>query len=867
MRVQDVIRLSRLTPLLAVALILTQTACPPPIDTGDGGLDNEILVGPMGGLFIRNGYGIEVPAGAFTEEQRIFVTIAADSEIPEVPMRKRISLGYRLSPSTLVPKSPLTLFLPWLDDRLVAGVDPGTYDMRRKQGSEAYAALPGAKTNMMPFKAVEAKTDKLGVFWVTSPSQPNIARLEIDPEEINLRVGEMHQFTARVVSPTGETVEGAPIMWRVVPMRVALTDASGLVTALDPGIATLTATSGMQSVSAKIYVQGTTVGPSTYAHQNPFPTGNDLYGGAIAPAGLGTVYAGGNGTVLIEDAMGAWTRAFSTPALTLKAVGGTSLTDAVAVGQANGAGVLVEFKGAMPPAVRVFQPTQIGDLSRLWFDGTHGMGVGTGNEVVIRRNGMWTTEYHPSFEELLSVIGDGAGGFTVVGDLGSIYRWDPARNVWDSLYDMRLAVKLEAAQLVDFSGEAWAVGGNRLWHFTGAGWVAEALPATPAISKGTALGVFDSRVVVAGEARIATGQPLPSAKGVILVRAEAPATDGGMSGVTWSSFPMRGQQVGRGVFGGGPTSTTGRVVGDLGAVWVWNTATADFTERSKGFQGDVADLAVTDTDVFAAVNECSDVRCLTRRGTVMHRGTAGFEPLGSLPSTEVVKAIVARSDTEVIVAAQTSVFVWNGAAWTSVPLSGLQGPILDLQWCGSSLWGAGEGGTVYDGDTTLLSTAGAIASGPLTSIHCPTDGQLWVAGDQYLGSKRSNGTWTQRQSDSVSQAPWMAVWSPGLDEAFAFGDAPFGVYWDTKDLLAQESTFVAIDVATAMWGNKIDNLYMTGVTSGPTVFGFMLRFDGINWTLVDSGASRKGTALFGRSNNEIWLGTEGGGVLKAVPPP
>ena len=69
-----------------------------------------------------------------------------------------------------------------------------------------------------------------------------------------------------------------------------------------------------------------------------------------------------------------------------------------------------------------------------------------------------------------------------------------------------------------------------------------------------------------------------------------------------------------------------------------------------------------------------------------------------------------------------------------------------------------------------------------------------------------------------------------------------------------------------MWGNKIDNLYMTGLTTLPSVFGFMLRFDGINWTLVDSGASRKGTALIGRSNNEIWLGTEGGGVLKAVPP-
>src|SRR5438445_8249542 len=125
------VRLMRLSPLLALAL----AACPPPIDTGDGGMDNEIIVGPAGGIFIRNGFGIDVPAGAFTEEQRIFVTIV-DTGVPDVPMRKRISFGYRFSPASLVPKSPITVYLPWQNERLVAGVDPGTWDMRRQNGGE-----------------------------------------------------------------------------------------------------------------------------------------------------------------------------------------------------------------------------------------------------------------------------------------------------------------------------------------------------------------------------------------------------------------------------------------------------------------------------------------------------------------------------------------------------------------------------------------------------------------------------------------------------------------------------------------------------------------------------------------------------------
>lgn len=859
------IRFARLSPLLALAL----AACPPPIDGPDGGNDNEIVVGPKGGIFFRNGYGVEVPAGAFTEEQRIFVTIV-DAGSLEVPMRKRISDAYRLTPSTLVPKSPLTLFLPWIPGLVPAGVDPGTYDMRRRNGNEAYASLPGAKTNTMPFAAVEAKTDKLGVFWVTSPSQPNIARLELEPKEVTLNVGESLQFTARVISPTGETID-APVTWRVVPMRVALTDASGLVTGLDPGIATLTASSGMQSVTARVLVRGSTVGPRSYVHENPFPTGNDLRGGAIAPAGLGTVYAGSNGTVLVENAVGAWSRVFSVPSITLKAVGGTSLTDAVAIGSSErGSGVLVEFKGTtLQPVLREFQATQISDLTQLWFDGTHGMGVGAGNDVVIHRNGVWTTEYHPSFEALISVIGNGAGGYTVVGDLGSIYQWDPARKVWDSLYDTRLAVKLDAAQLVTFAGEAWAVGGNRLWHFTGAGWVAESLPATPALASTTTVGVFDNRVVVGGEARIIANQTLPAAKGIVLVRAETAAPDGGMNAASWTSFPMRGQQVPRSVFGGGPASPQGRVVGDLGAVWVWNSATANFSERSRGFQGDVADLAVIDTDVFAAVNECADVRCLTRRGTVLHQGPTGYELLGTLPTSQPLHAIVARGPNDVIVSGQTSVFRWDGTGWGTVtlpvPMQGqnLPGPMLDLAWCGSTLWGANEDGNAYQGNAASLSTMGSFGV-PLTTIHCPTPGEVWVAGQQLLASKKTQGTWSSVTS-MVNQAPWQAVWSPGAGEAFAYGDAMFGVYFDTKDLLSQLSTGgVPIDVAEAMWGNKIDNLYMTGLTT--TGAGFMLRFDGINWSPIDPGASRRGTALGGRSTNEIWLGTEGGGVLKAVPP-
>ncbi|MEW5741232.1 MAG: Ig-like domain-containing protein [Myxococcota bacterium] len=861
--------MTRFAWLLAVLLPLL-VACPN-VDTGTDGGDNEIVAGPEGGIFIRNGYAVDIPRGALSEETHIFVSIE-DTNIPVVPMRTRISYGYRFSPKSLRFASPIKIFLPWIEDRVPIAVDPGTFDMRRNLDSEAYAQLPGTKTTLEPFQAVEAQTDRLGLFWLTSPTDPNVDRLELTPEEVTLRVGETAQFSARVVSPTGETID-APVTWAVVPPRVASIDANGLLTAKDPGTASITARAGMQFAQAKAFVVGSTVGPSTYIHQNPFPTGNDLHGGALAPGGLGTIFAGANGTVLARDAMDRWTRLFSTPGVTLKAVGGTTPDNAVAVGATgSGSGVLLEFKGASAaPALKVFPPTQISDLSALWFDGTHGMGAGSGNELVIYRAGRWETEYHPSFEALLSVIGDGTGRFVVVGDLGSIYQWDPGRRVWDSLYDRRLAVKLEAGALVDFaSAEAWAVGGDKLWHFEGNAWVAESLPPVR-FEEVTAVGAFDDRVVVAGKLKLQSDAGLPPSLGEVLVRSAIDPGDGGAPTPQWAAFSLRDRQVPRGVFGGGPASPTGYVVGDFGAVWEWSSATKSFTEVSKGFYGDVADLAVVQGDVFAAVNECSTLRCQSRTGQLMHPGPSGlWEPVGTFPASgQPILSVAAKSPSEVLITTAGGVWRWDGSTWTGVPISGGGDAIFDLKFCGDSVWGAGAGGIVYTGTSSLLRVFLPLAPDDLTAVHCPSPTEVWVAGNGFLaGRLGATGSFVSRTSEDITQGPWQAVWSPGGGEAYAFGDAYYGVYWDTALLNLIEATGpVRIDVATGMWGSSVDNLYLVGLASLPTPFGFALRFDGAQWSLVDSGAQRTATCIDGRSKDEIWIGTQGGGVLRAVPPP
>ncbi len=858
--------MTRLNWLLPLGFFLT--ACPiidvPDASVDAGDPDEIVVLAGQGGIFVRPACSLQIPAGAFSEDTVLMVR-RVDDGIPAVPDRARVSAGCRLTPSDIAPAVPLTIYMTWDPSLIPPGVDLNTFDLRRQTTTEAYATLPGVQVSvadvLIPFDRVEGKTDKGGLFWVSAPTQPNIARVELTPAQVQLSPGEQRQLTARVLAPDGTEIADVPLEWNIVPPRVASIDQDGLVTALDPGVATVTVTltSTTPPQTATVSVRGETVGPFTFESQNPFPTVNDLHFGAFTP--FGTLYAGGNGTVLLE-ADGGWQRVASLPLTTIKGVAGTSLEDAVAIGTSRGQALFLELNNGAP-TFRSFASQQIRELHRVWFDGTSGLAIGGGgdNNALFYRNNEWVLDANPTWEKVLDVKGDGLGGFVIVGDKGSLYQWDPVRGVWDSLYESSLTVLLQAGALVDVTGEAWAVGGNRLWHFTTTtGWTSVAMPLSPGFAKIHAMGLFDERAFIVGEALT------PSAsRGLVLT-----------VWLEWSEFSfdeLRGQQIPLAVFGGGAASTQG-------AVWEWQSNQQTFREVSYGFQGDVVDLAVTDSDLFAAVNECTNVRCQATRGTVRHRGAdGGFVPLGALPTaTAPMTALVARADDEVLVATENSTLKWNGTSWAALPVIEQAGPLRKLVWCGDVLWAVGDaaqlddGGIksgIYSGNADGLTYTGATGLGHLAALHCPTPDEVWVAGSMTLASTTlsADAGWTLHANENVD-SEWLSVWSPGQGEGFAYGDRLFGGYWNTANLLEQQTAGdMQIDVAHAVWGNRIDNLYMTGITRPEQGrAGFMQRFDGINWTLVDSGADKRGLSLFGRSTNEIWLGTAGGGILKAVPP-
>lgn len=824
--------------LLWVPVFLALAGCPPVVDTGvDGG--GVIVVGPEGGKFIREGVYIDIPRGAVGSETSITVEVVDDDVITRpVTGRKRISYGYVFRPTALVFKEPVTIGARWLEDRIpAAGIDPATFDMRRATKDDPFTQLP-SPDSLPTEQVVTARSDRLGAFWITSPLKPAVSEISLTPDQATLRVGETVAFTAKVTDPAGNELPEVQIKWSIVAPRVASVK-DGLVEALAPGIATLTAQAGDVVKTATISVVGTTVGPQTFLHENPFPTGNDLHGGALS--GGTAFFVGANGTVLARSQDG-WSRLYSTPAVTLTGIGGSFPAGAVAVGTSGNSGVLVELKDpAMAPTVQIFPSA----LPRaLAFDGTHGMAVGSGNDVIVRRNGAWEVVYSPSFETLTDVKGNGAGGFVTVGNRGSIYLFDPVTGTWDSLYDTQLNVLLVDGVLTDATGtEGWAIGANKLWHFEAAGWTAINLPASPVLDGLTAIGVLGGNVVVAGRQQ---NQPY------LLVFAPD-----GMGGGAWTSQALRPGQLIRDIFGSG---AEGYAVGDFGSVWQYGMGT--FTEVSRGFYGDVADVFATSAVQVAAVNECATADCTARSGKVMLRSATGaWEELGFQPFTGPLFSVAAKGPTDVFAGGEGVVWHYDGMSWTPQFFSGA--PINGMAVCGNDVWAVGAGGGVYKGAGATLTAQNALGGNDLYAVHCQSASEVWIAGDQALFRNR-----TAVNDMDVTHALYRAVWTPAGNEVYGFGEDSFGTYWDTANLnVINQPGGTHPEVVTGLWGSSVDNLYAVAWTVNPLTFGYGLRFNGAQWSLVDTGAQRNPTSIHGYSATDIFIGTEGGGILKGVAPP
>jgi len=815
--------------LAVLSVLLVVSACATPVAPIDEG---PILVGPEGGRFVRPCAAIDVPPGAVSGQTRIDVT-ALGGGIPELSGRKPLGQACRLGPSTLELLAPIVVTLPYPPNELPAGVSTDAIAMSQQVAQSAPVTLTSRIDTSIA--VVSASVQHPGTLWLSAPRDPLLEGFGVSPAELVMRVGDSLPLTVTTVGVGGDDTTEVPISFAIAPARVANVTAAGVVTALAPGMATVTVRASKLSREVTVRVRGDTRGPVSFVHDTPFPTGNDLHAAAFGPDGSLWV-AGDNTTILSRDPAGRWSRRFSAPGATLRAIALDAAGHLVAVGASGTEGILVtQAPAATEPTV-----TRLATAlpQALWFDGTYGMAVGRGDDVLVLHDGEWIAEDSPSFETLLAVIGDGEGGFVTLGNQGSLYAYDPVTRTWDSLYQTRLATRLTAGLVVDADGSAaWAAGGGQLWRFDGSGWIAGPLAPSQELDTQDALALVDGELMLAG-GREGSGQ---------LLRRAA-------SGGAWSVQPVRGPQQLRAFAGDGAGGVV--AVGTLGAVW--SLSGASFVEQSRGFHADVVDVAAApDGTVIAAVND-------GWQGQIMRRiGDEGrWEPL--LPPLLAaehgrVHAVLARSATDLWAATDLGVLRFSDGAWGSGTVTPLFEPIHQLTGCGDAVIAVGARGTFLIG-TGPIDFAAAETTRDLHAVACSGTSTLWFAGDEVL---LENGL--DRTDGRLSRAPWRAVYSPAPGEAWAFGQASYAVFWDTQRLRGVNAPGGLVpDVVHDVWGSAPDNVYAVGRTSLPDRSGFVLRFDGGSWERIDGGSAREVTSASGWSSNDLWIGTRGGGVLRAV---
>jgi len=83
-------------------------------------------------------------------------------------------------------------------------------------------------------------------------AQPSL--LTVEPSSVSVEGGSTFQLTATVYDQNGNVVAGATVSWASDDTGVATVDASGLVTGVDTGICTITATYGALSDTCTVTV-------------------------------------------------------------------------------------------------------------------------------------------------------------------------------------------------------------------------------------------------------------------------------------------------------------------------------------------------------------------------------------------------------------------------------------------------------------------------------------------------------------------------------------------------------------------------------------------------------------------------------------
>jgi uncharacterized protein YjdB len=746
---------------------------------------------------------------------------------------------------------------------------------------------------------------------------PVIRSVTVAPALATLNSGNTQQFTASV---SAEGSLATTVTWRTNNAAAATVSSSGLVTAVAPGSAVITAVSTVDTtkranativvmprpISVTIVQRLVNLNPGTTITLNANVTSDPGISSAVA-------WTSSNPSVAtINDA-----------GLVTGVAGGATLVTATSVAD-NSKRDTVTVK-VLPRLASAWAASRLGSglyddlISIVGFNSSDAFAInwingGASGGDVYRWNGVsWTLSasgqaFNTKFQ---SVHGVSSNNVIAVGSNGVIARWNGSTWTAMSSGSTRTLVSV----WMESDNVAFAVGQNgTALRLTGNVWSATNTGVTSQLNgvwsgQGTAYAVGANGVVLAFNGTTWTRQTVPigddlnAVSGVAGGKVTVVGNFGGIlrfDGTTWSIinsgvrdnfYAVHGTAANsnrvyiggdNGVYqlngttlspGGAPypVSTFGVFVDAAGVTWTSGQRGAvqrltGFTWETVNFAPDLLDAWTTSATNSWAVGEYGFI----------YRWSGSTWARATTPSLATLYAVWAPSNNEAFAGGDNGTMLrWNGTAWSSMTFPSAARVFAIWGSSATNVFAATDEGELlrYNG-TGWVVQATAPGSAALLALHGVSATEVYATGMSGLVMRFNGTTWsTLTGPDAITTL--FGVWMNGSNGMVSVGanqSSLSGLAFNFNGTAWQSVSVSNTKVLTSVWGPSIVDLYATGDA------GMLARYNGSAWQPMATGTTdllwavtgapdASGGAFAVGINSTIITGSAGAGMANLVSAP
>lgn len=298
----------------------------------------------------------------------------------------------------------------------------------------------------------------------------------------------------------------------------------------------------------------------------------------------------------------------------------------------------------------------------------------------------------------------------------------------------------------------------------------------------------------------------------------------------------------------------------LNAVWVEDNSTA----WAVGANGTILQLS-TNTWTTAPSSSTQPLNGVWSGDNVVYvvgangevvRRTAGVWTRVVVPSAELLYGVHGNNAADVVVVgANGTLMRWNGTAWSVLGVGGFSGNVYQIS---GSTANAGRRYFVGDGGLGQLDAGTAtVVSTPyapqLYGVSFDAAGAVWTSGARGIVMRSADGAGTPYTTNNLSP-DLFDVWTTAGNNAFAVGEFGSIYRWNGSTWTRLASPTQA--TLTATWALSPTDAFVGGER------GTMLRWNGTTWSPMTFPSQSTVSSLWGTTSANVYATTRGGEVLR-----